>query len=43
MVPQLIFPIKRALGTSDPDIVVATLKAVQELIKACKLRVLVLF
>ncbi|XP_037030235.1 parkin coregulated gene protein homolog [Bradysia coprophila] len=32
VVPQLIFPIKRALNTRDPDIVVATLQAIQELI-----------
>ncbi|KAJ6640390.1 Retrovirus-related Pol polyprotein from transposon TNT 1-94, partial [Pseudolycoriella hygida] len=33
-VPQIIFPIKRALNTRDPDIVFATLEAIQELIKA---------
>lgn len=33
VVPQLIFPIKRALNTRDPDIVIATLKAIQQLIK----------
>lgn len=32
VVPQLIIPIKKALNTRNPDVIIATLKAVQHLL-----------